>query len=78
MCDLCIDLDAIANNAADGAKIEFDAELAALVSFEDEGMVRLDCRRIQVTEKGRPFIRLMAAVFDDYLQQGRARHSVAI
>ncbi|MDO8533440.1 MAG: oxygen-independent coproporphyrinogen III oxidase [Xanthobacteraceae bacterium] len=78
MCDLCIDLDTIANNVADGAKIEFDAELTALASFEDEGMVRLDCRRIQVTEKGRPFMRLVAAVFDDYLQQGRARHSVAI
>jgi len=78
MCDLRIDLDAIASSATDGAKGSFEDELSALAPFEAEGLVRLDCRRIQVTEKGRPFMRLMAAVFDDYLQQGRARHSVAI
>jgi oxygen-independent coproporphyrinogen-3 oxidase len=78
MCDLRIDLDAIASVATDGARESFEDELTALAPFEAEGLVRLDHRRIQVTDKGRPFVRLVAAVFDAYLQRGRARHSMAV
>ena len=30
---------------------------------------------IRVTEAGRPLVRLVAAVFDAYLQTGKGRHS---
>jgi coproporphyrinogen III oxidase-like Fe-S oxidoreductase len=35
-------------------------------------------RQIVVTEKGRPFVRLVAAAFDAYLPQGQGRHSIAV
>jgi coproporphyrinogen III oxidase-like Fe-S oxidoreductase len=35
-------------------------------------------RRIVVTEKARPFVRLVAAAFDAYLPQNHRRHSVTV
>ena len=34
--------------------------------------------RIRVTEAGRPFVRVVAATFDAYLQQGGQRHARAV
>jgi oxygen-independent coproporphyrinogen-3 oxidase len=31
-----------------------------------------------MTEKGRPFVRSIAAAFDSYLSTGKARHSLAV
>jgi oxygen-independent coproporphyrinogen-3 oxidase len=41
-------------------------------------MVRRHGRHIVVTEKGQPFVRLVAAVFDAYLASNHKRHSVAV
>jgi len=49
----------------------------ALAPLAAEGLVRVDGRRITVAEKGRPFVRLVAAAFDVYLARAHARHSVA-
>ena len=72
MCDLSLDL------ARHGGSHAFSDELAALRPLEARGLVKVDGERIAVTEEGRPFIRLAAAVFDSYLAQNRARHSVAV
>jgi oxygen-independent coproporphyrinogen-3 oxidase len=76
MCDFSVDLGAVVGSA-DGAK-DFEAELEALAPLAAEGLVRLDGKRITVTEEGRPFVRLAAAAFDVYFAAGQARHSVAV
>jgi oxygen-independent coproporphyrinogen III oxidase len=68
MCDFAVDVDAQA-----GA-----ADVSALDALGAAGIVRRHGREIVVTEKGRPFVRLVAAVFDSYLPQNHKRHSVAV
>jgi len=48
---------------------------AALVS---EGFVSVTGNHISLSEQGRPFVRLIASVFDSYLQESGNRHSVAV
>ena len=72
MCDFAVDLDAYA------AEEEFADAFAALVPLADDGLVRVEGRRIAVTEAGRPFVRLVASAFDAYLGRGTARHSRAV
>ena len=72
MCDLAVNLDQIAPN------ISFEAETAALDPFVHEGLVRIEARRITITENGRPFVRLVAAAFDNYLATKPHGHSVAV
>jgi len=75
MCDLRVDL----RGAAGGAGFTgFAAELASLRPLADEGLVRIDDGSIEVTEYGRPFVRLVAAAFDAYFQPERQRHSLAV
>jgi oxygen-independent coproporphyrinogen III oxidase len=77
MCDFSADLDAVAGDES-GVGNRFAAELDALSPLAAEGLVRLEGGRISVTEEGRPFARLVAAPFDAYLANARARHSVAV
>ncbi|HWP25438.1 MAG TPA: oxygen-independent coproporphyrinogen III oxidase [Xanthobacteraceae bacterium] len=56
----------------------FDHEIESLRPFEAEELVRIEQRRIAVEEKGRPYLRLIAAAFDAYLTHGAAGHSIAI
>lgn len=72
MCDLAVDLDAIAPGE------DFSVELDALASLEAEGLVSIEGRRVAICEEGRPFLRLAAAAFDVYLPANQARHSVAV
>lgn len=72
MCDLALDLDAVAPGQ------DFSAEIAALEPLAAEDMVRIAGRKVTVTERGRPFVRLAAAAFDAYLPQNRTRHSIAV
>jgi oxygen-independent coproporphyrinogen-3 oxidase len=75
MCDFSVDLDTIVVGEDVGS---FDAELEALAPLAAEGLVRIDGKRMTVTENGRPFVRLAAAAFDAYLSKSRTRHSVAV
>jgi oxygen-independent coproporphyrinogen III oxidase len=75
MCDFSVDLDELPMRASEK---DFDAELAAVMPFVADGLVHLEGRRIKVTAKGRPFVRLVAAAFDAYLTKGGARHSAAV
>ena len=79
MCDLEVDLIEMAEaHAADPAPLI--AEAAGLSRFESDGLAHWNGRRIEVTEKGRPFVRSVAALFDAYLVQDdqKPRHSRAI
>jgi oxygen-independent coproporphyrinogen-3 oxidase len=76
MCDLEVDLATVARGypCATG----FTAELEGLRALEREGVLVSDGRRLRLTEKGRPYVRLVAAAFDAYLPRGKARHSAAV
>jgi oxygen-independent coproporphyrinogen-3 oxidase len=73
MCDLAVDLDALPRGAA-----TFEHERADLDALAAAGLITIEGSRIIVTEEGRPFVRLVAAVFDAYLPQSRSRHSIAV
>jgi oxygen-independent coproporphyrinogen-3 oxidase len=49
-----------------------------LESLFEDGLVELDDGRVTVTARGRPLVRLVAAAFDRYLNDGEERHSKAI
>jgi oxygen-independent coproporphyrinogen-3 oxidase len=76
MCDLKADLAMIAADC--GSDEEFVAERAALAPLVAEGLVTVAGPRVAISDKGRPFVRLVASAFDAYLQQSRHRHSVAV
>ncbi len=70
MCDLAVDLDDVSADFAD--------EMAMLRDFAKDGLLRLDGATVTVTETGRPWLRVICAVFDRYLQHSEARHSAAV
>jgi len=79
MCDLGADLGALATaHGADPLPL-VDAA-AGLGRFEEDGLVRWDGRRVEVTEAGRPFVRNVASLFDAYLtrDQTARRHARAV
>jgi len=72
MCDLSVDLGALAPGR------DFAEELEKLAPLAEDGIITLDGGRIAVEHDGRPFVRLVAAAFDTYLKQGEQRHSKAV
>ncbi|MGZ9410013.1 MAG: coproporphyrinogen III oxidase, partial [Methylocystis sp.] len=60
------------------AEDAFDAAQASLEALADDGVIDVHGRRLAVTERGKPFVRLVAAAFDAYLQSAPARHSSAV
>jgi len=79
MCDLEVDLVEIAA-AHDADPSALIREAAGVERFQADGLASWDGRRVAVTEKGRPFLRSVAALFDAYLthDEARPRHSKAI
>lgn len=77
MCDFDVDYGAVA--ARHGyAEDAFDAAQASLDALADDGVIDVQGRRLAVTERGKPFVRLVAAAFDAYLQSAPARHSSVV
>ncbi len=78
MCDLAVDLDALPSGLG-RSRPDFPAELAALRTFEEEGLIELSGNRIRVKEEARPALRVVCAVFDTYLKESAApRHAAAV
>ncbi len=66
MCNLAVDLDAVARaHGADAWPLHVAAQ--SLASLARDGLVTQDAGHIAVTPIGRPFVRHVAAVFDAYL-----------
>jgi oxygen-independent coproporphyrinogen III oxidase len=78
MCNMACDLGQFADDGQAPGHPPFASELAELMPLATGGLVRVEGRRMSVTEAGRPYLRLIAATFDSYLTQSRARHSVAV
>jgi oxygen-independent coproporphyrinogen-3 oxidase len=80
MCDLEVDLDAVAAEyRADSGPLKAAAS-DGMPRFEEDSLASWDGRRIAVSERGRPFVRSIAALFDVYLarQSDTPRHSRAV
>lgn len=78
MCDGMVDLAAVTEKRAAELCEEFRMRLPALLGEHTDEMVRISGNRVEVTETGRPFLRLIASAFDAYLHRGPARHSMAV
>lgn len=77
MCDFEVDYGALA--ARHGyAEDFFDAAQSSLDALWNDRVVDMQGRHVHVTERGKPFVRLVAAAFDAYLQTSPARHSSAV
>jgi oxygen-independent coproporphyrinogen III oxidase len=80
MCDLEVDLDAVAaEHCVHSAPLKAAAS-DGMTRFEEDGLASWDGRRIVVGERGRPFVRSIAALFDAYLARpsDKPRHSGAV
>ena len=78
MCDMAVDLDAIARESGVVSAADFSEELEQLRPYRENGSVEIDGNRIRITEQGRPYMRLVASAFDTYLPGAKSRHSVAV
>jgi oxygen-independent coproporphyrinogen III oxidase len=76
MCGLEVDLEATV--AAHGANQSFAAEMSRLDDMAANGAVEIAGSRVRVSERGRPWMRTVASVFDRYLETGKGRHSRAV
>lgn len=77
MCDLQVDLGNVAASNGLPAK-RFSAELGALAPMVQDGLVEISGSVVRITEFGRPLMRTVCAVFDQYLETGVGRHSQAV
>jgi oxygen-independent coproporphyrinogen-3 oxidase len=77
MCDLGADLAALARDHG-FAEDAFHDEIELLQPAVDDGLVEFAGYLVRVTERGRPFLRTIAAAFDGYIESGKGRHSRAV
>jgi oxygen-independent coproporphyrinogen III oxidase len=80
MCDLSVDVEAIAAaHDADPTALKAEAR-EGMARFVEDGLATFDGARIAVSERGRPFVRSIAALFDVYLkrQSDAPRHARAV
>lgn len=76
MCHGRTDLDAIASRFE--LPLDWcDDELRQLQQYARDGLVSLE-GGVRLTDAGRPLVRVVAAVFDEYHARAMARHSVAV
>ena len=77
MCDLAVDLDAVAAPFGKSAA-DFRPELAALAPYAEQGVVAIEGGRLTVPPAARAAVRLVAAAFDSYLGKSQAIHAAAV
>lgn len=76
MCDMAVDLNDIASRHHASPEV-FAQDLTRLSEYEDLGLVARQGGRVEITEVGRPYLRLVAAAFDAHIGK-TGRHSVAV
>jgi oxygen-independent coproporphyrinogen-3 oxidase len=77
MCDMEVDIDTVCAHHQVEAD-HFSEELNRLSPYVDDDICRIDGGKIFVSENARPFVRLIAAAFDRYLNTKEGRHSSAV
>jgi oxygen-independent coproporphyrinogen-3 oxidase len=68
MCSGPVDFAAINRTYGIDFRTYFTNELALLQQYEDAGLIKVDATGIQVSAKGRMFVRAIGMVFDKYLK----------
>ncbi|MGI9507049.1 MAG: oxygen-independent coproporphyrinogen III oxidase [Geminicoccaceae bacterium] len=77
MCDFEVDL-AAELKAFDRANDHFAAELERLDELAVDGIVERHGMTVRVPEPARPLVRIVAAIFDQYLEASDIRHTQAV
>jgi len=77
MCNLTVDLGAVCKAHDVDISILAD-DVKKLAPLVEDKICEIDGDTITVTELGRPFVRLVASAFDEYLAAGARRHSRAV
>lgn len=77
MCSFAVDLGEICRRHAVAPETFIDG-IEDLPALLDDGLVRRDGERLQVTERGRPLVRFVCAAFDPHLAHTDSRHSRGI
>ena len=72
MCDFAVDLDQIAPG------VDFSEELSMLLPMQRDGLICAEGRKLSMTHRGRPVVRVVAAAFDAYRRTPSARFSRAV
>ncbi|MCZ7450567.1 oxygen-independent coproporphyrinogen III oxidase [Agrobacterium rhizogenes] len=77
MCDFALDFADI-DQRFGKASHSVRTQAQQFAAGNSDGVVRMEAGIFAVTERGKPFVRNIAAIFDTYLGNGRGRHSVAV
>lgn len=77
MCDLEVDLADMAGQYGKGQS-HFSPEIKAIAPMIEDGLAECAGNRLRITERGRPLMRAVGAVFDQYLDNDAIRHSKAV
>jgi oxygen-independent coproporphyrinogen III oxidase len=77
MCDGAVDL-AAEGGASGFAEDWYAAEAPELLQMQEDGLLTCIDGKLSLTPEGLPLARVVAAVFDTYLRESAARHSVAV
>lgn len=77
MCDFELSFDALRRLFGDSSEAVI-AELRDYALNDPDELLVLVPDGVLVTDRGKPFVRVVAASIDKYLDRGRARHSVAV
>jgi oxygen-independent coproporphyrinogen III oxidase len=68
ICDLRLDIAECSRRFGIDFSRTFDQELRAMRAMEGDGLLHIDAEEIQVSHRGRPFLRNICMVFDAYLE----------
>ena len=68
--DMSLDMNECNERFGIDFKVDFQRELQLLQPMELDGLLSIDNQRIQVTDRGRPFLRNICMPFDAYLTPG--------
>ncbi len=77
MCDLQVDLGDVCEGFGRDSCV-FAKEVAGLTALAADGLVEMDDEIIRVTERGRPFVRVVCAGFDSQIRTGKERSAPAV
>lgn len=77
MCDLSVDLDAIARDHGRNSNA-FESEIEAVDAMASNGLAIRNGTRITVPGEARAYLRLVCAIFDQHLSAGVKQHSRAV
>lgn len=77
MCSYAFSAQELRQSFGQAADVVF-ADAARLLQKDQDGFIAFDGDRFEVLEAGRPFVRTIAAGFDQYLANGAGRHSIAV